>query len=259
MVSYSLREMMTIATARIIRDEDIVFCGTGISLLAAMAAKHINAPHSIIFFETGAIDSELQELPLAVGDSRVMHGASVNGGIADAFATMQHQWWGRRVLGIMGAAQIDRFGNINTTVIGDYHHPRTRLPGSGGSCDVASFVGRTVIFMKHEKRKFVETLDYMTSPGWIDGPQGRKRVGLPEGGPEKVISDLGIMSFDSTTKEMYLEGCYPGVTPLDVTNLTGFKMDISRAGRIDPPTEEELRVLRDVCDPHGLILGTHEQ
>lgn len=252
--AYSPREMMVIAAARIIRDNDIVFCGTGISMLAAMAAKHIHAPHSIIFFETGAIDSELLELPLAVGDSRVMHGASVGSGLSDAFATMQHQWWGRRVLGIMGAAQIDRFGNINTTVIGDYRNPVTRLPGSGGSCDVASFVGRTVIFMMHEKRKFVETLDYMTSPGWLDGPEGRKRAGLPEGGPQKVISDLGVMAFDDATKEMYLEGCYPGVAPREVANHTGFKMDISRAGQIEPPAEEELRVLRTVCDPHSLIL-----
>jgi glutaconate CoA-transferase subunit B len=254
MTSYSSREMMAIAAARIIRDDDIVFCGTGISMLAAMAAKHINAPHSIILFETGAIDSKLQELPLAVGDSRVMHGASVHGGLADAFATMQCQWWGRRVLGIMGAAQIDRFGNINTTVIGNYQKPHTRLPGSGGSCDAASFVGRTVIFMKHEKKKFVETLDYLTSPGWIDGPEGIKKAGLPEGGPEKVISDLGVMGFDITTKEMYLEGCYPGITPGEVESRTGFEMDVSRAGQVEPPAEEELRILRTVCDPHGLIL-----
>ena len=254
MDSYSLREMMAIAAARIIQDDDIVFCGTGISMLAAMAAKHIHAPHSIIFFETGAIDSQLQELPLAVGDSRVMHGASINGSLADSFATMQNQWWGRRVIGIMGAAQVDRFGNINTTVIGDYHNPLTRFPGSGGSCDVASFVGRTVIFMKHEKRKFVETLDYLTSPGWIDGPEGRKRTGLPDGGPEKVISDMGIMGFDSTTKEMFLEGCYPGITPQEIANRTGFDMDVSRAGRIELPTEKELQVLRTVCDPHSLIL-----
>jgi glutaconate CoA-transferase subunit B len=254
MVPYSLKEMMAIVAARIIQDNDIVFCGTGISMLAAMAAKHINAPHSIIFFETGAIDSKLAELPLAVGDSRVMHGASVHGGLAEAFATMQCQWWGQRVLGIMGAAQIDRFGNINTTTIGDYHSPRTRFPGSGGSCDVASFVGRTIIFMKHEKRKFVKTLDYMTSPGWIDGPEGRKEAGLPEGGPKKVISDLGIMGFDNTTKEMFLEACYPGITPQEVINRTSFEMDTSRAGHVEAPTEEELRVLRTVCDPHGLIL-----
>ena len=175
---YTSREMMAVAAAREIRDGDIVFCGTGISMLAAMAAKHISAPNSVIFFETGAIDSQLEEVPLAVGDPRVMFATSVNGGLADAFATMQNRFTGRQVVGIMGAAQIDIYGNLNSTVIGDYHHPTVRFSGSGGACDVASFVSRTIIFMQHAKRKFVPKLDYLTSPGWLDGPDGRKNAGL---------------------------------------------------------------------------------
>jgi glutaconate CoA-transferase subunit B len=157
--------MMAVAAAREIRDGDIVFCGTGISMLAAMAAKHISAPNSVIFFETGAIDSQLEEVPLAVGDPRVMYATSVNGGLADSFATMQNRFTGRLVVGIMGAAQIDIYGNLNSTVIGDYCHPKVRFPGSGGACDVASFVSRTIIFMQHAKTQVRAQTGLPDQPG----------------------------------------------------------------------------------------------
>ncbi len=252
---YTPREMMAVAAARQIRDGDIVFCGTGISMLAAMAAKHISAPHSVIFFETGAIDSQLEEVPLAVGDPRVMYATSVNGGLADAFATMQNRFTGRQVVGIMGAAQVDIYGNLNSTVIGDYRTPTVRFPGSGGACDVASFVSRTIIFMQHAKRKFVSQLDYLTSPGWIDGPDGRRNAGLPDNGPACVITNKAIMAFDDTSKQMYLHGCFPSVSQADVLENMGFAVDTSRAGAIAPPSAKELSILRDKCDPHRLILG----
>ncbi len=252
---YSLREMMTIAAAREIKDGDIVFCGTGISMLAAMAAKHINAPLSTIFFETGAIDARLEEVPLAVADSRVMYATAVNGGLADAFATMQNRFTGSRVVGILGAAQIDIYGNLNSTAIGNYRQPDIRFSGSGGACDVASFVSRTIIFMQHEKRKFVKKLDYFTSPGWIDGPDGRKKTGLGPGGPEAVITNLGILRFDNKSKEMYLAAYYPGITRAEVQQETGFTLDLSRAQIAPPPSTSELKILRERCDPQRLILG----
>lgn len=252
---YSRREMMTIAAAREINDGEIVFCGTGISMLAAMAAKNICAPQSTIFFETGAIDSRLEEVPLAVADSRVMHLAAINGGLAEAFATMQNRITGSRVIGILGAAQIDIYGNLNSTVIGDYQLPKVRFPGSGGACDVASFVSRTIIFMQHEKRKFVEKLDYLTSPGWIDGPGGRQRIGLGPGGPETVITNLGVLRFAKESKKMYLAACYPGVTPEEVQLNTGFALDLKQAEIFPPPTNNELEILRERCDPQRLILG----
>jgi glutaconate CoA-transferase, subunit B len=254
-MDYSRREMMTVVAAREIRDGDIVFCGTGISMLAAMAAKHISAPNSVIFFETGAIDARLEEVPLAVADPRVMLGAAVNGTLADAFAFMQHRLWGRRVVGILGAAQIDPFGNLNSTVIGDYARPTARFSGSGGACDVGSFVQRTIIFMNHEKRKFVPKLDYLTCPGWLDGPAGRQKAGLPEGGPTAVITDLAVMRFDDSTRRMYLAGCYPGVTPRQVQDNTGFEVDVLRTEPVAPPSPSELRILRERCDPQRLILG----
>ncbi|MBF0209576.1 MAG: ketoacid-CoA transferase [Desulfamplus sp.] len=253
-MDYTLKEMMAIVAAREIRNEDIVFCGTGISMLAAMAAKNINAPQSVIFFETGAIDSQLEELPLAVGDSRVMYRTSANGGLLDSFATMQNPITGKHVVGILGAAQIDKFGNLNSTVIGDYYSPKTRFSGSGGGCDVASFVPRSIIFMQHEKRKFVQKLDYLTSPGYLNGGDSRKEAGLLDGGPVMVITNLGVMRFDDTTKEMYLSGVYPGVTPQKILDNMEFNVDISRVKEEIPPSEEELRLLRDKCDNQRLIL-----
>jgi glutaconate CoA-transferase subunit B len=253
--SFTEREMMAIAAAREIHDGDIVFCGTGISILAAMAAKHISAPNSVIFFETGAIDSQLAEMPLAVSDSRVMTAAATGGSLADAFATMQNRFSGRRVVGIMGAAQIDIYGNLNSTVIGDYLRPNVRFPGSGGASDVASFVGRTIIFMQHDKRKFVPKLDYLTSPGWIDGPNGRRKAGLPVGGPDCVVTNLAVMGFDNSSRKMFLKGCFQGVDEKDVLDHMGLSVDTCRAEAIPPPSAEELAILRDVCDPQRLILG----
>ena len=254
MPDYTLREMMAIAAAREIRDGDIVFCGTGISMLAAMAAKHINAPNSVIFFETGAIDSTLEEVPLSVGDPRVMFGTAVNSGLADAFATMQNRFIGPRVVGILGAAQIDKYGNLNSTAIGDYHRPTVRFSGSGGACDVASFVSRSIIFMQHEKRKFVVRPDYLTSPGYLDGPDGRQAAGLPEGGPTVVVTNLALMGFAAVTREMYLRGCYPGIAPEMVLENMAFEVDVSRAVPVPPPSAMELAILREKCDPQRLIL-----
>lgn len=253
-MTYTPREMMTVVAAREIKNEDIVFCGTGISLLAAMAAKNINAPECVIFFETGAIDAALEEIPLAVGDSRVMYHTSANGGLLDAFATMQNKITGDLVIGILGAAQIDRFGNLNSTAIGDYFSPTIRFSGSGGGCDVASFVPRSIIFMQHEKRKFVRKLDYMTSPGHLDGPLGRKTVGLPPGGPQVVVTDMAVMRFDEHSREMYLDGYYPGIDPQIILDHMEFAVDISKARQVAPPSAGELKVLRERCDPQRLIL-----
>lgn len=255
MSTYTSREIMAIAAAREIKNGDIVFCGTGISLLTAMAAKHIHAPEAVIFFETGAIDPDLREIPLTVADPRLMFGSCVNAGLAEAFATMQNRFLGPRVLGILGAAQIDRYGNLNSTCLGDYSQPSKRFPGSGGACDVGSFVGRTLVFITHERRRFVEKLDYFTTPGYFDGPGGREREGYKHGGPACVISDKAVLRFDETTKEMYLDRFYPGTTPEDICKCTGFSIDISRAQPFDPPTTGELDILRREVDPGRLILG----
>jgi glutaconate CoA-transferase, subunit B len=223
-------------------------------MLAAMAAKNINAPESVMFFETGAIDSKLDEIPLAVADPRVMYLAATNGGLFDAFITMQNPITGSHVIGILGAAQIDPYGNLNTTVIGDYVQPKIRFSGSGGACDVASFVPRCIIFMQQEKSRFVNKLDYLTSPGYLDGADGRKKAGLREGGPTVVITNMAVFRFDGSTKRMYLAGYYPGITPQQILEHMEFKVDVSKAAEVAPPTAEELRILREKCDPQRLIL-----
>ncbi len=252
-MQYTSREMMTIAAAREIEDGATVFCGTGLSMLAAIAAKKITAPSSVIFFETGAIDSRLEEIPLAVADPRVMYGACTNTSMLETFAFMQNKVTGQNVIGILGAAQIDPYGNLNTTCIGDYHRPKVRFPGSGGGCDVTSFVPKSVIFMQQEKRKFVQKLDYMTSPGYLQGGNSRTEAGLPPGGPSAVVTNMGILRFETESKRMYLAGCYPGIDPDEITKNTGFAIDASRAQDVPPPTGQELHILRTQCDPHRLI------
>jgi glutaconate CoA-transferase subunit B len=253
-MDYTQKEMMAITAARAIHNEDIVFCGTGISMVAAMAAKHISAPGSMIFFETGAIDSRLEEVPLAVADSRVMYKTSMNGSLLDSFAFMQNRFTGKRIIGILGAAQIDRYGNLNSTVIGDYHKPVVRFSGSGGAADVASLVGKTIIFIQQQKRKFVEKLDYLTSPGWLAGAGKREQAGLDDGGPWLVITNMGVMAFDALSKEMYLKHCFPGISPEQILSNMGFAIDVSRTTPVPPPSRNELTVLRDQCDPQRLIL-----
>jgi glutaconate CoA-transferase subunit B len=253
-MEFAARELMAIVAAREIQDGEIVFCGTGISLLAAMAAKRIHAPGAMVFFETGAIDPDLREIPMSVADSRVMFRASVNAGLAEAFAMMQNRFLGPRVVAILGAAQVDRYGNLNSTCVGDYARPSVRFPGSGGACDAGSFVGRTIVFIRHERRRFVERLDYLTTPGYLDGPGGRERLGYRRGGPTCVISDRALLRFDGVNKEMYLDRYYPGTTPEEIQSHTGFSLDLTRAAPLDPPTIEELRILRQEVDPQQLIL-----
>lgn len=250
---WTAREMMAIAAGRLVRDGDVVFAGTGVAMLAATVAKRIHAPHAYVFFETGGIDPHLEELPMAVADPRVMAFSSVNAGLVEAFSYLGS----RRLhtLAFLGAAQIDRFGNLNSTVIGDYRRPTVRFSGSGGACDAGSLASAYVVFMQHGVRKFVERLDYLTTPGWLAGGDSRRRAGYRRGGPVAVVTDLCLLRFDETTHEMYLAECYPGVTPQQVQEHTGFALDLSRAGEAEPPSAEELRILREEVDPQRLILG----
>ncbi len=253
MRAYTDKEMMAISAARFIKNGDIVFAGTGVSMLAATAAKRIYAPKAMVFFETGGIDPSLDEIPMAVADPRVMSGTCLNSGLIEAFSIVGHKKL--HTVAFLGAAQIDRYGNLNTTAIGDYHKPKTRFSGSGGACDVASFASGVITFMQHEKRRFVENLDYFTSVGWYKGGDSRKRLGLVRGGAMAVVTNLGIMKFDDETKEMYLATYYPGVRKEEILENMGFPVDVSRARESAPPTEEELRILREEVDPQRLILG----
>jgi glutaconate CoA-transferase subunit B len=252
MGDYTDNEMMAISAGRFIRNGDIVFAGTGISMLAATAAKRIYAPKAVIFFETGGIDPDLDEIPMAVADPRVMSGTSLNSGLIEAFSIVGHRKL--HTVAFLGAAQIDRYGNLNTTVIGDYHRPKIRFSGSGGACDVASFASGVITFMQHERKRFVEKLDYLTSIGWYRGEDSRQKLGLQRGGAMAVVTNLGVMKFHDGTKEMYLAEYYPGVSQEQIIDNTGFTLDTSRAVEAKPPCTEELRILREEVDPQRLIL-----
>jgi len=252
MADYTDNEMMAISAGRFIKDGDIVFAGTGVAILAATAAKRIYAPKAIVFFETGGIDPSLEEIPMAVADLRVMSGTALNSGLIEAFSIVGHRKF--HTVAFLGAAQIDRYGNLNTTSLGNYFKPKTRFSGSGGACDVATFVSGVITFMQHEKQRFVEKLDYLTSVGWYSGGESRSKLGLSRGGALAVVTNLGVLKFDDHTKEMYLSEYYPGVTLERITENTGFSIDTSRACEMIPPSAEELRILREEVDPQKLIL-----
>ena len=158
-------------------------------------------------------------------------------------------------LAFLGAAQIDRYGNLNSTCIGDYKRPKVRFPGSGGACDAASLASGVIVFMELGRRRFVKKLDYLTSPGWLQGGESRKEAGYVRGGPIAVVTNKGIMRFDEVTKAMYLAEYYPGVATSEITEEIDFDIDVTRAKESSPPTEEELRILREQVDPQRLILG----
>jgi glutaconate CoA-transferase, subunit B len=252
MADYTDNEMMAISAGRFIKNGDIVFAGTGVSMLAATAAKRIYAPKAVIFFETGGIDPSLDEIPMAVADPRVMNGTSLNSGLIEAFSIVSHRKL--HTVAFLGAAQIDKYGNLNTTMLGNYWKPKTRFPGSGGACDVASFASGVITFMQHEKRRFVEKLDYLTSVGWYQGGNSRKKLGLVRGGAMAVVTNLGVLKFDETTKEMVLAEYYPGISIESIEENTGFPLKTSSAREATPPTGEELRILREEVDPQRLIL-----
>lgn len=249
---YSTAELMVTRAAKEIGDGETVFVGTGLPMIASMLAKYTHAPDSIIIFEAGTIDSALLHLPASVGDSRCVYGASTCRGLFDIFATVLQR--GFIDVGFLGGAQVDRYGNLNSTAIGDYHHPRVRFPGSGGAGDIACLSRRTVVIMLHEKRRFPEQVDYLTSPGWVDGPGGRENAGLIRGGPVSVITNLGAMLFDEQTKEMYLASHHPDISIQQILENTEFELDTSRATETEPPTVEEIDLLRNTIDPEGLFL-----
>jgi glutaconate CoA-transferase subunit B len=250
---YTLIELMAVAAAREIRDGEVVFAGTGLPMLGVMLAQRTHAPRCCIIFEAGTIASQLAHLPMSVGDPRNILGAATAAGLNEVFAYVLQA--GRVDVGFLSGAQVDRFGNINSTSIGlDPRHPRVRFSGSGGACDIACLAQHTIIIARHEKRRFPERVDYITSPGWLQGGESRQRAGLIRGGPGVVVTTKGVMRFRPDTKEMYLASYHPGLTARAVANDTGFPLEIEGATETPVPTAEELRILREVVDPERIFL-----
>lgn len=222
-------------------------------MVGAALAKMTTAPNAILVSETGIFDGKVEELPTAVSDTRLGHHASA-WLPCYRYCGFLMQKSEKIDLGFLGGAQIDAYGNLNSTCIGDYCCSKTRLTGSGGANGIATYLN-TVIVMGHEKRRFVEKLDYVTSPGWIDGTQGRRRLGLPENkGPVAVVTTLGVMRFEDQSKRMFLSEYYPGVTPNEVIEKTGFPIEVSNAVQLEPPDDYLLEMLRKTIDPSHIYV-----
>lgn len=251
---YSSTELMVCASARLMRRRTTVFIGTGLPMLAAALAKKLYAPELLPVFEFGGIGSTLDELPLGVGESRTFDRAFAALGICDVMETAQR---GLIHDGFLGGAQIDPHGNLNTTVIGSHQTPKVRLPGSGGANEVGSFCQRTVIIMKQDRRRFVQKLDFLTTPGFLTGPGARERAGLPGGtGPYRVVTDMAVYDFDPASLRMRLISLHPGVKLDSVREATGFPLKVRRPLAVTPPpTPLELSTLREKVDPGRLFLG----
>jgi glutaconate CoA-transferase subunit B len=234
-------------------DGSTAFIGTGIPMLAASLAQKMHAPNLVPVFEFGGTGGSLEDLPLAVGEARTFYRAAAASGICDIMETAQR---GFIEYGFLGGAQIDPYGNLNSTVIGEHHRPKVRLPGSGGGNDVGSLCWRTIAIMRHDKRRFVPRVDFVTTPGYLEGVGGRAAAGLPAGtGPYRVVTDLGLMGFDAETRRMMLLALNPGVSVSDVVDNTGFALVLPENVRHnEPPTSEELRTLRDEVDPGRLYI-----
>ncbi len=241
---YTLSELMVVAAAREIRDGEVVFAGMRLPLLAFQLAQLTHAPNAVGIFELGILrDAPATEPIFTMGDPPNQCGALWLGDMLGVMSLLQR---GHVDLSFIGGAQLDRFGNLNTTYVGG-----TRLPGSGGACDLASLGRRHIIIMAHEQRRFVERVDYVTSPGFGDGRDWRRRVGLPGGGPSAVITTLGVLRFDEQSGEMVLASCHPGVAVEKVRANTGWPLRVAGDVReTQPPAESELATLRRL-DPKG--------
>jgi acyl CoA:acetate/3-ketoacid CoA transferase beta subunit len=250
--SYSPTVLLACVAARLLEDRKSVFVGTGLPMIAAMLAQRSHAPGLLIVFEAGGVGPQVPVLPISVGDSRTFYKAVSASSMHDVMSFSQA---GYLDYGFLGAAQIDRFGNINTTVIGPYDSPTVRLPGSGGANDVGSFCHRTIIIMRQDRRKFVKQVEFITTPGYLGGPGEREKAGLAAGsGPYRVITQMGVYGFDEETKAMRLISLHPGVSLEDVHANSGMEIIIPEEISDSPlPTEAEWRILQEI-DPEGLII-----
>jgi glutaconate CoA-transferase subunit B len=252
-MEYTKSELMVINAARELKDGEIVFVGIGLPNLAANLAKRLHAPKLRMIYESGVIGANPTRMPLSIADPCLVTGAQSVCSMFDVFTLYLQA--GKIDVGFLEGAQIDKFGNINSTVIGDYRAPKVRLPGSGGACDIASLAKRILIITRHEKRRFPERVDFITSPGFLSGRWEREKLGLEGGGPDKVITDLGIMEFDKETGEMILTHIHPGVTVEEVKQNTGWDIKVSKDLKVTrEPSERELKLLREL-DPKRIYLG----
>lgn len=251
---FSRSEMMVIAASRALANGDVVFVGIGLPNLACNLAKRLHAPSLQLVYEAGVFGAEPERQALSIGDPCLVAGAASVCSLPDIFLFYLQRGW--IDVGFLGGAQVDRHGNINTTVIGDYAAPTVRLPGSGGATEIAVLARKVFIISRQSPRSFVERVDFVTSPGHLAG--GARPAGAPGEGPRLVITDLGVYGFDERTGEMRLQSLHPGVTFDEARAQTGWPLEPPAQAEVTrPPSGEELRILRDELDPRGYYLKSY--
>ena len=254
-MSISASELLAVMASRLLRDDTTVFAGVGVPLLAAALAQQRHAPRLTMVIEGGIIGPRIKpgRLPISTNEMRAGHRAQMLPGITDTFLFAQR---GFLDYGFMGGAQIDQYGNVNTSVLGaEYWKPKVRLPGTGGANDIASLCREVIIVTAHERRRFVPKVDFVTSPAWLDGGDSRRRSGLMFGGVSRVVTTLGVFGFEPETRRMRVEALHPGVTREHVQDHTGFALlDAPEITRTAPPAADELEMLR-ALDPERRFLG----
>jgi len=249
--AYSASEMMIAVAARVLKGARTVFVGVGLPNIACNLAQRTVAPDVELIYESGVYGARPERLPLSIGDPTLVSGATSVVSMADLFGLYLQR--GLVEVALLGGAQIDRYGNLNTTVIGDYRKPKTRLPGSGGACEIAINARRSFMIMRLKRRAFVEKLDFITSPGHLSGGDSRARLNLPGRGPELVITDLCVLDFANPDREMQLRALYPGVSVSQVQAEVGWPLRTAeKIDAIAAPSAEELRLIREEIDPTGL-------
>jgi glutaconate CoA-transferase subunit B len=251
--AFSKNEMMIVAAARELAGQRVCFVGVGLPNIAVNLAKRTVTPDLELVYESGVFGAEPARLPLSIGDPTIVTGATSVVSMWDLFSL--YLQGGLVDVGFLGAAQVDRFGNINSTVIGDYHEPTTRLPGSGGACEIAINARQVFVIMRQSKRSFVEAIDFRTSAGNLGGAENAERIRREQGwlgrGPSVVVTDLAIWHFDETG-EMRIDSLHPGVTLDDVRAATGWEPKLAATLATTPsPTADELRLIREELDPGG--------
>ncbi len=256
MADYTSDEMMTVSAARALRDNVTCFVGIGLPSAAANLARATHAPGLVLIYESGTIGTKPDRLPLSIGDGILAETADAVVSVPEIF-----NYWlqpGRIDVGFLSAAQIDKYGNINTTVIGgDYAAPKTRLPGSGGASEIAASCREVIVVVRQTLRSFVERVDFVTSVGYGSGPGTRQRLGLTGAGPLKIITDLGVLEPDPATQEFTLTGLYPGVSVQNARDRTGWHLAAAPdLQALSPPSEPELAALRRLHGPRIRTQGS---
>lgn len=252
-LEYTQNELMAAAGARELQDHQIVAVGLGLPMVAAFVAKRTHAPNMTLLFELGVIDAEPIHTGVGLADPRVWYRAKVLSSFIDILGTVLHK--GRVDVGFLGGLEIDQYGNLNTTLLGDPHGKFRHMIGSGGANDIASCAQKTIIIIRHEARKLKQAISFITSPGYINGGNSRAQAGLL-GGPSRVITDKAIFGFDPVTKQMYIVSIHPGNTLDDVLKNMGFMPQLEvEIPFTEPPSAEQLHLIRKVIDPQGVYMG----